>query len=64
MNVKPKDRTEKVGIRVTPAEKEQLKKLAAAAGLSLTGFIIAECLGEQVGQMILDGFKKDGKSRF
>lgn len=53
-----KERTEYIGIRVTPEEKETLKAYAAAAGLSITGFIIAECLGEVVGQKIIDGFLK------
>lgn len=58
MNVKPKERTEFVGLRCTPEQKEQLKALAAAAGLSISGFILGECLGDKIGQMIIDGFNR------
>lgn len=51
-------KTEVLQIRLSPTEKKQLKAYAAAAGLSLTGFILMECLGEKIGQMILDGFEK------
>lgn len=61
MNVSPKERTEYIGIRVTPAEKEMLKKLAAAAGLTLTGYIIGETIGDALGQMIVEGFKDKEK---
>ena len=53
MNVNPKERTEYIGIRVTPEEKELLKKLAAAAGLTLTGYLIGEALGGKVADSIL-----------
>ena len=54
--MKQDTKTDVLQIRVTPAQKEQFKLLASAAGLSMTGFILAECLGEKIGQMILDGF--------
>ena len=44
MNVNPKERTESINIRVTPEEKAALKKLAAAAGMTLTGFLVGEAL--------------------
>lgn len=58
MNIKPKERTEYIGIRVTPEEKEALKKLAAAAGLSITGFLIGQALGDKAGKAILDHKQK------
>ena len=57
------ERTEYLHIRVTPAEKEALKALAAAAGLSITGFILGEALGEKIGQMIIDGFGLEKKEK-
>ena len=53
MNVNPKERTESINIRVTPEEKAALKKLAAAAGMTLTGFLLGEALGEKLGDAIL-----------
>lgn len=55
MNVNPKERTESINIRVTPEEKAALKKLAAAAGMTLTGFLVGEALGEKLGDAILKG---------
>lgn len=49
MNKNPKERTEYIGIRVTPEEKELLKKLAAAAGVSLTGFLLGCSIGDKLG---------------
>lgn len=40
MNKSPKERTEYIGIRVTPEEKEALKKLAAAAGVTITSYLL------------------------
>ena len=53
MNVSPKERTECINIRVTPEEKAALKKLAAAAGMTLTGFLLGEALGEKIGDAIM-----------
>ena len=53
MNVNPKERTESISIRVTPEEKAALKKLAAAAGMTLTGFLVGEALGERLGDAII-----------
>ena len=57
MNVKPKERTEYIGIRVTPEEKEALKKAAATAGLSITAYLIGEALGDKLGKTIVDKIK-------
>ena len=46
MNVNPKERTEYIGIRVTPEEKEALKKMVAAAGMTLTAFLVGNALGD------------------
>lgn len=53
MNVNPKERTESIYMRVTPEEKEALKKLAAAAGMTLTGFLLGEALGDKLGEAII-----------
>ena len=53
MNVSPKERTECINIRGTPEEKAALKKLAAAAGMTLTGFLLGEALGEKIGDAII-----------
>ena len=58
MNKNPKERTENVNIRVTPAETEQRKRLAVAAGVSVTGYILGRALGDAIGQTILAGFEK------
>lgn len=58
MNVNPKERTEFIGLRVTPEEKEALKKLASIAGLSLTGFLIGKALGEKTADAILASLDK------
>ena len=60
MNEKPKERTEYIGIRVTPAEKEQIKNLASLAGLSITGFLVGNALGDAIGQRIIAGFTQNG----
>lgn len=52
-------KTEVLQIRLSPSEKEKMKACAAAAGLSVTGFILMECLGEKIGQIILDGFGRE-----
>lgn len=53
MNTNPKERTEYIGIRVTPEEKVLLKKLAAAAGMTITGYLLGEALGDKIGDMII-----------
>lgn len=58
MNVKPREKTEVLQIRLTPAEKEQLKAAAMMAGLSVSGFILGKTLGEAIGQTIIDGFDR------
>ena len=63
VNKNPKERTENVNIRVTPAEKEKLKALALAAGLSVTGYVLGCALGDAIGQTMLDGFDRKEKKR-
>lgn len=46
--------SEQINIRVTPEEKRLLAKKAAAVGLSVSGFLLFEALGEELGQVILD----------
>lgn len=55
------ERTEKLTIRCTPEEKEMLFAKAAKLGLTVTGFLMWEALGEELGQMMLDGFIRPRK---
>ena len=65
MNKNPKERTEYIGIRVTPEEKEAIVKLAKAAGVSITGYIIGKSLGDALGEAIVSGMnKKKSKTEF
>lgn len=61
MNNNPKERTEYIGIRVTPEEKEALKKLAAAAGMTLTGFLLGQALGEKFADILIEQSKTKKK---
>ena len=58
MNTNPKERTEYIGIRVTPEEKETLKNLAAADGLTITGYLLGASLGDKFGEKYLKAKKK------
>lgn len=62
MNNKPKERTEYIGIRVTPEEKEALKKLAATAGLSITAFLLGQSLGDKAGEALIKSMDKKDKA--
>lgn len=46
--------SEQINIRVTPEEKRLLARKAAALGLTVSGFMLFEALGEELGQMVLD----------
>lgn len=61
MNKNPKERTEYIGIRVTPEEKELLKNLAAAAGVSLTGFLLGSAIGDKLGDQYVKSMKRKKK---
>ena len=61
MNNNPKERTEYIGIRVTPEEKEALKNLATAAGLTITSFLLGAALGDKLGDEYLK--RKNGGSK-
>lgn len=63
MNKNPKERTEYIGIRVTPEEKELLKNMAATAGVTLTGLLLGAVIGDNLGDQIVKskGRKKNGK---
>ena len=58
MNVNPKERTEYIGIRVTPEEKEALKKMAAAAGMTLTAFLVGNAMGDALCKTLEKTLKK------
>ena len=63
MNTNPKERTEYIGIRVTPEEKALLKKLAAAAGMTITGYLLGEAIGDKLGGMIIKNREENVKKR-
>lgn len=54
--------SEQINIRVTPEEKKLLMKKAASLGLSVSGFLLFEALGEELGQVILDVRDRKKKS--
>lgn len=57
-------RTERIEFRVTPEEKQALTTAAAAAGLTLTGYMIyrlAEVTGEMLGDAIVKSRNKGKK---
>lgn len=53
MNKNPKERTEYIGIRVTPEEKKQITALAKAAGVTITGFLVGAAIGDKIGDVIV-----------
>lgn len=64
MNKNPKERTEYIGIRVTPEEKELIAALAAAAGATITGFLVGAAIGDKIGDAIVKEMEaKKGKKK-
>lgn len=47
-------KTERIDLRVSPEEKSMLKELAAAAGLTVTGFLLAAVSGAILGDAFKD----------
>lgn len=56
-----RDKTDYIGIRVTPEEKKAIFENAAALGLSVSAFLIGLVAGDKVGKMILDSRKQNKK---
>lgn len=54
MNNKPLERSEYIGMKVTPQEKKDIYAAAAAAGLSVTAYLV----GLGVGTLVSDLRKK------
>lgn len=52
-------RTERLNVRATPTEKEELIKLAAAAGMSISAYLLGRALGDALGQKILRSSEKN-----
>lgn len=52
------ERTENLHIRLTPEEKKTLQNFAKIAGVSITELIIGILAGDNLGQLIIDNFKK------
>lgn len=59
VNVSPKERTEYMGMRVTPEEKAKVKAQASALGLSITSYLIGLALGTIAGQNMQKPRAKD-----
>lgn len=51
-------KTEVVRFRCTPEQKKNIKFAAAALGLTVSEFLLGYCLGDKIGQVIMDEFKK------
>ena len=56
-----RERSEAVTIRMTPEEKKNVYALAAAAGMTVTAYLIGCGIGDKLGQMVLDGFKGENE---
>lgn len=56
-----RDKTDYIGIRVTPEEKKAIFENAAALGLSVSAFLIGLAAGDKVGKMILVSRKQNKK---
>lgn len=56
-----RDKTDYIGIRVTPEEKKAIFENAAALGLSVSAFLIGLAAGDKVGKIILDSRKQNKK---
>lgn len=56
-----RDKTDYIGIRVTPEEKKAIFENAAALGLSVSAFLIGLAAGDKVVKMILDSRKQNKK---
>lgn len=55
-------RTERIELRATPEEKQALTSAAAAAGLTLTGFILYK-IGEIAGEALADHIVRKGEKK-
>lgn len=56
-----RDKTDYIGIRVTPEEKKAIFENAAVLGLSVSAFLIGLAAGDKVGKIILDSRKQNKK---
>lgn len=56
-----RDKTDYIGIRVTPEEKKAIFENASALGLSVSAFLIGLAAGDKVGKMIFDSRKQNKK---
>ncbi len=48
-------------IRLSKTEQQELKKLAAAAGLSVGAFLLGMALGDNAGKLLMDNLEKGDK---
>lgn len=56
-----RDKTDNITFRVTPEEREQIKRNASVAGLSVSAFLIGLAAGDKIGDEIVKALKKGGK---
>lgn len=54
-------RSERLNVRATPSEKEKLTQLAAAAGMTISAYLLGHALGDALGRRLVDG-KEPGNS--
>ncbi len=52
-------RSTTIGVRVSESEKAALKRLAAAAGVSVGAYLLGLALGDAMGQVLIEEVKKD-----
>lgn len=48
-------------IRLSKSEQQELKKMAATAGLSVGAFLLGKAFGDAIGKKIVDGMSNSSK---
>lgn len=50
-------------IRLSKSEQQELKRLAAAAGVSVGGFLLGKALGDAIGKKVIDSIEQSKKNK-
>ena len=50
-------------IRLSKSEQQELKRLAAKAGLSVGAFLLGLAMGDAIGEKVLDGLQEKMKDK-
>ena len=58
---KPRDTV--LTIRLSKSEQQELKRLAAKAGLSVGAFLLGLAMGDAIGEKIIDGLQDKQKDK-